>query len=1181
MRLAHIKLAGFKSFVDPTTIPVSQDLVGIVGPNGCGKSNIIDAVRWVLGESKASALRGDSMQDVIFAGSDQRKAVGRASVEIVFDNHANKASGQWASYSEIAIKRIVQRDGISSYYINNIQVRRRDISDLFLGTGVGVRGYAIIEQGMISRIIEAKPQELKSFLEEAAGITQYRERRQETSLRLVETRKNLTRLEDICRELESQLYHLAMQAEIATHYQSLQDKLHRSESLLWLQRKAEAIQQHTEADKEIQQLEIELENTLLNQRNAEQDYDTVRANEYVLNDKLLQAQGQLYSVNAEIGRIEQEKNFINNTIDRLVQQIQDIENRLSNNHQLTKTTLENLVNWQRQKTQAESAHAEYTQKNNEENNQLPSIEAEFLQHQDKLNECRHNLLLTEQTNQLEASHQAHATKNIQHLEARHARLVKEQSDLISIDSTRLNELKLEMNKTEHALNNLNLEYQDLEHQFFASNQSQQNITHHIQELQHTLSQATARFSALQNLQQELDDNHDITAWLNTHQLDVLPRLWQKIHILPEWENALEAMLLERLNSIEFDQLNVIQDWSDDLPIGKWAIFDKSTGVGIINRHQLAPNQIDCEQLLAYVTVNQPEIQPVLEDWLRFVYVIDNLQEGLTKRSLLNPGEILVTRQGHTITRTSITFYAPSSQLHGVLSRQQELKNIQIEIDHLESQLDEQRDNLEAITRHTSTLTDALNQSRENSQQLQHYRHDLQLEIVKLSQINERTAHRNNQINIELAEIKQALDAELLLQQSAITKSKTCLEQIDIQKELINQVQHAWESASQVVNKQRHNIQVSAQQLQEASSHINSCNNKINEIENKIEFLNEELQQLSKAHSNLLKEKNALNEEPLNQSLETAKTQRKSDEQFVLKLREETKETARYLQEIENKRMTCEQQSYSLRDAINQARLKEQAARITINQFNELINASNIDAQVLAPLLGKKSITGLQLEINRLNADITALGPVNLVALEEHDIAHSRQSELLIQVQDLNEAIATLENVIQQIDRETQLLLQQTFDYINKYLSEIFPIIFGGGQAKLELSDGKILDAGLLLMAQPPGKKNSSIHLLSGGEKALTALALIFSLFRLNPAPFCLLDEVDAPLDDSNTQRFCELVKNMSEHTQFLFISHNKITMEIAQQLIGVTMQEQGVSRIVAVDIADAMKMGKRIEQPVV
>ncbi|MEK7301602.1 MAG: chromosome segregation protein SMC, partial [Pseudomonadota bacterium] len=359
-----------------------------------------------------------------------------------------------------------------------------------------------------------------------------------------------------------------------------------------------------------------------------------------------------------------------------------------------------------------------------------------------------------------------------------------------------------------------------------------------------------------------------------------------------------------------------------------------------------------------------------------------------------------------------------------------------------------------------------------------------------------------------------------------------------------------------------------------------CQSKINEIEHNVKSISEDLQELVENRTTLLKDKENLDEIPLNQQLEAAQAQKKSIEQAAMQARHEVEDTAHYLREIENARMVCEQKSYSLRDTINQFRLKEQAANITINQFDELINEAKIDTESLLPLLDKKHITALQSEINRVSSEITSLGSVNLAALEELEIAHIRESSLLIQLQDLNEAIATLENVIQQIDRETQLRLQETFDLVNNYLSEIFPVIFTGGQAKLELYDGTIPDAGLRLMAQPPGKKNSSIHLLSGGEKALTALALIFSLFRLNPAPFCLLDEVDAPLDDSNTGRFCELVKNMSKQTQFVFISHNKITMEMAQQLIGVTMQEQGVSRIVAVDISSALKMGKRDKQPI-
>jgi len=1181
LRLAHIKLSGFKSFVDPTIISVSEDLIGIVGPNGCGKSNIIDAVRWVLGESKASALRGDSMRDVIFSGSDHRKAIGRASVEIIFDNHLSKVTGQWSSYAEIAIKRVLQRDGISSYYINNLQVRRRDISDLFLGTGVGGRGYAIIEQGMISRIIEAKPQELRSFLEEAAGISQYRERRQETSLRLIETRKNLTRLEDICRELETQLQHLEIQAKIARQYQALQEKLHLSQSLLWLQRRNDAMNQRINAEKQIQKLEIELETVLTKQRHAEKEYEITREKEYAISDKLLQVQGQLYTVDAEIARLEQEINHLKNNSERLVQQIREVEKQQQRNNQLQETTSESLRHWCQEKIRAESVHAESIFSNDEESKKLPDIEADFLRCQEELSKCRDNLLITEQASQLEDSHLTHATKNIQQLETRYSRLLKEQSELVFVDPSKLAELQSAMDETERTLQEQDLKHQDIENQLSVAVQYKQQVTSKTQTLQHALSQATARFGALQNLQQKLENNQHLTTWLSKHQLDDLPRLWQHIQVQPEWENALEAVLRERLNSIEVEQLTLIQNWMDSLPSGKWAIFEKIQSAIPTDTQQSIPNHLGCEKLLAYVTINQPEVQCVLEDWLYHVYVVNDVQEGLVKRLMLNSGEVFVTRQGHMMTRTSSTFYAPDSQLHGVLSRQQELKNIQGEIEQLESQHHHQHDLLETTKQQNAQLSNTIQELHKNSKQIQQYQHELQLEIVKLSQINERTIHRNHQIDSELIEIKQTLDSEIYSQESAKNRLIENLAQIEALKKLTQHAQLAWEAVNYSLTNQRQKIQQSTKQMQEAAFHVKTCGHKINEIEHTVESIHEDLQKLAENHVNLLKEKDSLDEIPLNNLLETGKIKRQSIEQAVSQTRQEVEDTARHLREIENTRMASEQKSYVLRDAINQTRLKEQAAQITMSQFDELINDAKIDTELLLPSSGEMNVATLQAEINRLNADTTALGSVNLAALEELETTRIRQSSLLNQLQDLNEAITTLENVIQQIDRETQLRLQETFDLVNKYLSEIFPVIFAGGQAKLELSDGKILDAGLLLMAQPPGKKNSSIHLLSGGEKALTALALIFSLFRLNPAPFCLLDEVDAPLDDSNTGRFCELVKNMSKQTQFLFISHNKISMEMAQQLIGVTMQEQGVSRIVAVNIADAIKMGKRIKQPAI
>ncbi|PSJ18848.1 chromosome segregation protein SMC [Nitrosomonas supralitoralis] len=1178
MRLAYIKLAGFKSFAEPTTITIFHNLVGIVGPNGCGKSNVIDAVRWVLGESKASALRGDSMQDVIFSGSGNRKAIGRASVEIVFDNHLNKITGQWSSYTEIAIKRTLQRNGVSSYFINNLQVRRRDIADLFLGTGVGGQGYAIIEQGMISRIIEAKPQELKSFLEEAAGISQYRERRHETSLRLTETRKNLIRLEDIRQELETQLQHLETQANIAMQYKLLQDELHKSQSLLWLQRRADAILQRDSVKKEIHKIKTKLEVTLAVQRNAEKEFEVARKKEQAVNEQLLQIQGQLYSADAEIGRLQQEITFLRSTQDRLTQQTQQVDAQLQKSYQLKETNSENLRLWQQQKSEAELSHQCSIHIHNEENNKLPVAETKFLGCQKKLNEYKHSLLTIEQANQLEENQLSYAKKSIQQLDTRLTRLSSEQAELIFVESSMLTELQSKIDQIECALKAENLKCQNLENHLSKATKNKQQITSKIQELQHALTQATARFTALNNLQSRLNNNQDLNTWLRKHQLTLLPRLWQKIHIKPEWENALEAVLRERLNSIETEQLNNVLNWIDDSPNLKWTIFEKNQSILLEEVSQAAINhQLNCEKLLSFITVNQPEIRYVLENWLYPVYAIEDVKEGLIKRATLRPDEIIVTRQGHIINRSSLTFYAPDSDLHGVLSRQQELIQTQTEIDQYESILQQQRTIISKAEHQCIELANAIQSANENSKQSQEQRHKLQLELVRLTQTNERTIHRNEQINSELNEIKQTLAHEISSQEAAKARFENNLIQIEVLKKDIKQAQSTWEAADQELANLRQKILLSAKEIQEITFHVKTCQNKVTEIETHIQANENDLQKYTEDRANLLKEAEVLDTTQINILLQDAQAQRKLIEQSASQVRLEATDITRNLQEVENTRMTSEQESHLLRESMNKLQLKEQAATISMHQFDALINDANADTELLLPLINKKSTTALKSEIDQLNAEIAELGSVNLAALEELKIARARESNLLAQLQDLSAAIATLDSAIQQIDRETQNRLQETFLLVNTYLDEIFPVIFAGGEAKLEFCDNKILDAGLLLMAQPPGKKNSSIHLLSGGEKALTALALIFSLFRLNPAPFCLLDEVDAPLDDSNTKRFCEIVKNMAKQTQFLYISHNKITMEMAQRLIGVTMQEQGVSRIVAVDLADAIKMGKKEE----
>ncbi len=1175
MRLSQIKIAGFKSFVDPTVIPTPGNLIGIVGPNGCGKSNVIDAVRWVLGESKASALRGDSMQDVIFSGSIERKPVGRASVELIFDNSQGSASGQWSSYAEIAIKRIIQRDGNSTYYINNTHVRRRDITDIFLGTGIGGRGYAIIEQGMISRIIEAKPQELKVFLEEAAGISKYQERRHETELRLSDTCKNILRIEDIYQELELQIKHLGNQAQVAQQFTELQEKVRTTQNILWLLRKQAATAQRTRAEKKIQQLEQtqKIETEQLQQ--AETELEQARIQEHVANDTVHQKQGELYTINAEIARIEQEIQHITQNRERLSQQLSDTENQLKQNQDKKTTTISLLEKWQTEDENARTTYETRVQRNQVENEKLPEIEKKSRVQQESLDNCTRKLLMLEQATQLAESHHDHATKTIQQLESRRDRLQQEQATLPPPDDAILNNLQNDLEQANTTLTKNKALLSETEEQLAAAVNQLEHTRHNVQTLQQVSTQLKARHDALQALQLKIENNEALSNWLSQHQFDALPRLWQKIQIDQDWENALEAVLRERLNSTGFEQLEVIHDWENDTPPGKWTLFETNQQISPDTTNAPTDTPIHTgswTMLTHYITCHDRKIQMILDDWLCNIFIADNIEEGLSRRAQLPHDATLVTREGHIFTRHSLTYYTPDSQLHGVLSRQQELNAINAEMAQQNNHLTEQQSQLEHIKQVCQTHTNTLkNLRQENDAQQQQY-HQLQLEIHKQSQLAEQINLRRKQIDDELEEIKNQLATEITQQQSETEKLADHKVQIDTLKQETTQARSAWESTNQLLTKQRQLVQQSIQDLQEAAFYVETCQNKISETKQALQVINDQNKHLSVQQNKLFAEQSKLDQAPISTLLQTSISQRSMLEFEITAARENLENTSKQLQEIEHLRLTTEQTLHTLQDSVNQAQLAEQEARMTENQFDEQLMQVNANEEELLPLIKNQKPAGLQADIQRFNDKITSLGAVNLAALEELEASQTRKKELDLQLQDLNEAIATLENVIKQIDRETQERLQETFDTVNENLSELFPIIFAGGQAKLILSDGAILDSGIVLTAQPPGKKNSSIHLLSGGEKALTALALVFSLFKLNPAPFCLLDEVDAPLDDSNTNRFCDLVKRMSKQTQFLFISHNKITMELAQQLIGVTMQEQGVSRVVAVDIADAIRL---------
>lgn len=1139
--------------------------MGIVGPNGCGKSNVIDAVRWVLGESRATALRGESIQDVIFSGSINRKPVGRASVELIFDNRLGKVSGQWAAYAEIAIKRVVQRDSESAYYINNIHVRRRDITDMFLGTGVSGRGYAIIEQGMISRIIEAKPMELRVFLEEAAGISKYRDRRHETELRLVDTRGNLLRVEDILQELEKQLQHLEEQARIAKQFNNLQKQLDTARNLLWLTQKKEAITQRTHAEKEIKQFEMGLENEITVLREIDQKLEEMRLQQNTASDHQHQVQGELYAINAEIARIEQNLQHVRENRAYFAKQITTIETQLHNNHLQIHQLLDQLTTWRQELEHAKLACMASKQNYHLEHEKLPKVEAAFRLKQDQLLALQKNLLLAQQTEKLQESHLAHANKAIQQLKSRHDRLIQEKNSQPPQDQEKLTRLEQDYQQIVTQFEEKQYFLVEKEDQLKAIELTRKEALQNVQTVQQTLTQAKARCAALQHVQHRLENNEALETWLSQFQLDVLPRLWQYIQIENGWENALEAVLRERINAAGVEQLGIAVNWKNNPPPGKWCIFETAPGKNQ-PPNDSTPQQKQWIPLSAYLIYTQADIQPVVETWLSGIFTINNIETGLEQQKKLLPGEMLITPEGHAFTCASLSYYAPDSHLHGVLARQREITQIETDINKFETSLSVAQSSLFEIEETCHTLEVTITELRSEVTQLRQQKHELQLQIMQLSQLIERITQRHHQIEDDLVEIAHQLSMEYTQKQQAEAKLVENKSQITHLEEQLRHTKHLCEEAEQLLALQRTLVQSLAEEMREAIFHEKDCQNKIDQLENDVKTLSQNTTDLTENLEKLHDTQADLDDEPLNAHLNESLAKKVNLEQILTAARHELENSIHALRELEQTRIKSEQKSHQLREAINQMRLNEQEARLTENQFNEKLLEAGAKEDELLPMLNNAQPSKLKTEINRINTDIAKLGSVNLAALEELQASQARKEYLDEQLDDLKEAVTTLENAIRQIDRETRERLLKTFDTVNINLNKLFTSIFGGGQAKLVLSGEEILDAGMQLTAQPPGKKNNSIHLLSGGEKALTALALIFSLFQLNPAPFCLLDEVDAPLDDNNSMRFCDLVKRMSSETQFLFISHNKITIQMAERLIGVTMQEQGVSRIVTVDL---------------
>ena len=1167
MRLSHIKLAGFKSFVDPTHIPVPGQLVGVVGPNGCGKSNVIDAVRWVLGESSAKHLRGETMQDVIFNGSGERKPINRASVELVFDNSLGKAAGAWSKYAEISVKRVLERDGESAYFINNLHVRRKDVADIFLGTGLGGRAYAIIEQGMISRIVEARPEELRTFLEEAAGISKYRERRRETELRLTDARENLARVDDIVLELAKQIEHLDAQAQIATRYRELEGTLKLTQQLLWLLRKQDAVNQRGRLTREVEQIGLDLEAETARLRELEARLEGLREGHYSASDAVHQAQGALYEVNAEAARLEQSLGHLRDSRRRVESQKAGLELEIEEAQRQDQALRDSLSAQRAALEEARRQREDCDARHEAEASALPAAEGAFVRTRDEGEQLQQETARCAQAIEVEATRREHAEKLLAQLASRRQRLEQEQGGLRDAEPEGLEQLGHELADLEHRYQARRGALDSAEADLPAFEQAHRAAADSADAVARELGALEARCTALELLQRQVSRSGEMHAWLDNQELDGFSRLWQGIRIEAGWEDALEAVLRERLNGIALDNLQRAADWLDQPPPGKVSFFQKREGPP--SASELAGRR----PLLSYITFTDASDALVLSDWLDRVYVVPDATQGLAERASLPAGAVLVCPQGHVFTRNSVNFHASDSEVHGILSRQRDIEQLREREVKLQADVAAERAGAAAAQSELEQRRARALGLREEVEQLQQQRHDRQLDHVRLSEEAERGRLRHRQIVQELDEIAAESERESLQQRSATDRLLELRSQSEDLRQRLGAARDSHQEAARALDGKREAMQEAQRQFQEASFNERVVAQKISDIEENSKRLFEQQERARTAVGQLGDELASLNEAPIQAELDRALAQRIERERALALAREALDEADHSLKEIEQQRLTSEQRLAPLRERLGELRLKEQEARLAEENFASQLSAAGADEAALVGRLEKgMRPNALQAEINRLGEEIAALGAVNLAALEELETARNRKDYLDSQSRDLREAVETLENAIRRIDRETRARLQTTFDQVNDNLAQMFPALFGGGEARLALTGEEILDAGLQIIARPPGKKNSSIHLLSGGEKALTALALVFSLFQLNPAPFCLLDEVDAPLDDANTEHFCNLVRKMAQQTQFMFISHNKITMEMAEQLIGVTMPEMGVSKVVAVDIEEALRL---------
>ncbi len=1162
MRLQAIKLAGFKSFVDATTVPFPSNLCAVVGPNGCGKSNIIDAVRWVMGESSAKTLRGESMADVIFNGSTGRKPVGQASIELVFDNTEGRLTGEYAAYSEISIKRQVTRDGQSNYFLNGQKCRRKDITDIFLGTGLGPRSYSIIEQGMISQLIEAKPEDLRMYIEEAAGISKYKERRKETERRINHTRDNLDRLHDLREELERQLHHLERQAKAAERYTELKAEERELQGQLQALRWRSIDEESKGKADNVARLENQRESKVADQRRFDAEIEQKRSELVDLTDRINEVQKKYYDHGTEIARIEDSIQYQNERRQQLAKDLETVNENAYKVRADIDGDQRKLGELQAELANTEPQQSQVQETEDASSQRLQAAEQAMQTWQQTWDEFNTNAADARNRGEVQQSRIASLEQSIERLNAR-IRSLRDDVERMEGDTVEdeIGPLESMLSTQESQVERINAEIRDLVEKIDEQRSENENMTALLDEKRSELQRVRGRHASLEALQQAALGQDDAeVSWLEKHGLRERDRLGERLKVQDGWELAVETALGDHLQAICVDGVDAVSALLGDFEKGALRFVsagEASAGGGGDRLADKVSGDIDLSSLLAGVLT------------------AGSLDEALQRRSQLAAGESIMTPEGIWIGPNWLRISRDHDATAGVISRQAELESLGAEQTRLTSEVESLTASLEGGQSALKVAEQDRDQAQQRlaEQQRAFSETRAQLGAKKLQVEQRRTdlSRANREIEEGVTQLEED-EANLRQARSALQSAMDQMENDTQRREALVREREEKQQELETARAEAREHRDAAHQL---ALRVQSLRSELSSTEQAMNRLKEQQQQLEE-RKRAIETSIAESTEPesdLKRELETQLEQRLEVENELTTLRQRADSIEHDIRSNEQARARVEEEIEQIRSSLEKVRMDWQGLQVRATTIKEQLEADkqNLEA-IIEALPEEANETEWDERLTKIANRIQRLGAINLAAIDEFKVQSERKVYLDAQNEDLEKALRTLENAIRKIDIETRTRFKETFDKVNAKLQQLFPKLFGGGHAYLEMTGEDLLDTGVGLMARPPGKRNSSIHLLSGGEKALTAIALVFSIFSLNPAPFCLLDEVDAPLDDANVGRYSDMVKEMSRSVQFIYITHNKIAMEMADQLMGVTMHEPGVSRLVSVDVEEAVAM---------